>query len=287
MHVDPHREFTEQNRRSWNEATPGHNRHKHDQAGFLRRGGSTLFPEELELLGGQVGKRLLHMQCNCGQDTLSLARLGARVTGVDISDAAIDFARRLSDDAAITADFERAELVTWLNQAAAAGRRFDTAFCSYGSLGWLPDLRAWADGVCGVLDPGGMLCVLEFHPLVWSFGPDGRVVEPYFLEQPIHDRTGVEDYVARSGDGLAPMGRVPDLGTFSNPEPSISFQWTVAGLVQAVADCGLRITRLVEYPFANGCRVFAGMRELAGRRFAMPVGLPDMPLMLGLVAQRA
>ena len=104
----------EDNRVSWNLATEAHNSHKHDQAAFFRAGGSTLFPDEIELLGDLRGKSLLHLQCNAGQDTLSLARLGAAVTGVDISDTAIAFARQLSSDTEIPASFERADIFDWL-----------------------------------------------------------------------------------------------------------------------------------------------------------------------------
>src|ERR1043165_5327026 len=83
------RDLHEDNRQSWNSATRAHNSHKGDQAAFLRSGGSTLFLEELELLGDVTGKRLVHLQGNAGQDTLSLAAPGAEVTGVDISDEAI------------------------------------------------------------------------------------------------------------------------------------------------------------------------------------------------------
>ena len=87
------RDLHEDNRRSWNAATPVHNQHKQDQAGFLRAGNELLFAEDYELLGPLTGKALLHLQCNSGQDSLCLARHGARVTGVDISDEAIEFAR--------------------------------------------------------------------------------------------------------------------------------------------------------------------------------------------------
>ena len=86
----------EANRLSWNAATVAHNSHKGDQAAFFRKGGSTLFPEEARLLGDVKGLSVLHLQCNAGQDSLSIARLGAEVTGVDISDEAVDFATRLS-----------------------------------------------------------------------------------------------------------------------------------------------------------------------------------------------
>jgi len=112
------RDLHEQNRLSWNAVTPAHNSHKGDQAAFFRAGGDTLFPEELELLGDVEGVDLLHLQCNAGQDTLSLARRGARATGVDISDEAIRFARELSAGSGIAAEFERADVYDWLREAA-------------------------------------------------------------------------------------------------------------------------------------------------------------------------
>src|SRR4028118_1646095 len=89
------RDLREQNRLSWNAVVGAHDSHRGDLAGFLREGGSTLFPEERTLLGDLNGKALAHLRCNSGGDSLSLALLGASVTGVDISDEAISSARRL------------------------------------------------------------------------------------------------------------------------------------------------------------------------------------------------
>jgi 2-polyprenyl-3-methyl-5-hydroxy-6-metoxy-1,4-benzoquinol methylase len=274
----------EQNRRSWNAVTPAHNSHKHDQAGFLRRGGTTLFPEELELLGPIAGKRLLHLQCNCGQDSLSLAALGADVTGVDISDAAIDFARALSTETGIAARFERADVFDWLDEAIARGERYDRVFSSYGTITWLADLPRWGRGVASMLAPGGKLVLMEFHPLCWSFDREGKVIESYFIDGPIPERGGVNDYVGRSDAALTPMGKAPGVEGFENPEPAMAFQQTVAQTVQVLADAGLFIEQLREYPYANGCLLFDGMEPLPGERFGMPKGVPAMPLMLGVVA---
>jgi SAM-dependent methyltransferase len=281
---DPIRATHEQNRRSWNAITPAHNSHKHDQAGFLRGGGSTLFPEELELLGDVKGLRLLHLQCNCGQDSLSLAALGAEVTGVDISDAAIEFARTLSAESGIAARFERADVLDWLDQAAARDERYDRVFSSYGTIVWLADLPRWARGVASMLAPGGKLVLLEYHPLCWSFDREGKVIEPYFIEGPIAERHGVDDYVGRSRGVLSPSGQAPGVHGFVNPEPATAFQHTVAQTVQVLADAGLFVEQLREYPYANGCLLFEGMEPLPDRRFGMPKGVPAMPLMLGVVA---
>jgi SAM-dependent methyltransferase len=281
---DSFRATHEQNRRSWNAVTPAHNSHKLDQAGFLRSGGSTLFPEELELLGDVAGKRLLHLQCNCGQDSLSLAALGADVTGVDISDAAIEFARTLSAESGIAAQFERPDVLDWLDLAATRGERFDRVLSTYGTIGWLADLPRWGRGVASVLAPGGKLVLLEFHPLCWSFNGEGKVIEAYFIDNPIAERNGVNDYVGGSRGDLSPSGHAEGMQSFKNPEPATAFQYTVAQTVQVLADAGLFIEQLREWPYANGCLLFEGMEPLPGRRFAMPKGVPAMPLMFGVVA---
>ena len=126
------RHLHETNRKSWNTATRAHNSHKKDQAAFLRAGGSTLFPEEIELLGPIDGFQLVHLQCNAGQDSLSLAALGAEVTGVDISDEAINFARKLSTDSGISAHFVRADIYDWLaetKQQSPSGPRVSVGHC--------------------------------------------------------------------------------------------------------------------------------------------------------------
>lgn len=281
-------DFRETNRQSWNAATQAHNKHKADQAGFLRRGGTTLFPDEIGLLGDLTGQRVLHLQCNSGQDTLGLAALGATVTGVDLSDEAVAFARRLSEESGIAAAFEEGEICEWLESAGAAGRRFDVAYATYGAMGWIEDLGRWMRGVHGVLEPGGRLISIEFHPLVWSFDAEFKLIEPYFIDGPIEE-DGVSDYVADAGDGLAPMG-LSDAGgsdePFENPHGCASWQWTVGDVVTLAAEAGLVIERLEELPYANGAKVQPGLVDIGDRRFGFPEGVPAMPLMVSLVARR-
>lgn len=283
------RELHEQNRRSWNEATRAHNSHKRDQAEWLRAGGSTLFSEERELLGELSGRSLVHLCCNAGQDTLSLARLGARVTGVDISDEAIAFAERLAAETGLAARFERADVFDWLPQAARERRTFDRVFLSYGVLGWLSDLGALMRGVAGVLAHGGRVVLVEYHPIVCMLDEAGeRVAYPYSTAgEPRACTGGVGDYVADNGGAaLAPSGWVDGVQRFANPHGSHEFFWGLADVVQAVLDAGLRLETLREWPHANAWKPFANMRALDGRRFAMPEGAPALPLMFGLVATR-
>lgn len=266
-------------RRSWNLATRNHNAHKGDQAAFLRRGGDVLFPEELELLGDVAGKRLVHLQCNAGQDTLCLARRGAIATGVDLSDEAIRFARALSRDSGIAADFVEGEVVGWMLETP---ERFDVAFTSYGTTPWLPDLDAWARGVARILRPGGRIVYVEFHPLVYAIGKDLRLTgDDYFHRGPYRDPVG--DYVAMSGEGL---GAVTAGDTIENTIPAVAWQYGMGEVVSALARAGLVVETLREYPHSNGCRLTEALVYGGERRWLWPHGTPRIPLMYGIAARR-
>jgi SAM-dependent methyltransferase len=281
------RDPREQNRVSWNGVVGAHDSHRGDLAGFLRTGGSTLFPEELGLLGDLEGKTLAHLQCNSGGDSLSLALRGAAVTGVDISDEAISSARRLSEESVITANFERADIYDWLEEAARRGRRFDAVFSSYGIVYWLPDLDAWAWGIAAVLTEGGRFVLVDFHPASDVFDERWDHARAYpsggarlLLEE------GVGDYVAESGGGLTPVGFVEGEQDFENPHHGYIFRWGLGEVVTALAEAGLRIAELKEYPYVNGERPFSDMRELPGRRMAPPEGMPAVPLMFSVSAEK-
>ena len=284
--VDP-RDLREQNRLSWNAVVGAHDSHRENLPAFLRNGGSTLFPEELSLLGDLEGKALLHLQCNSGGDSVSLARLGAGVTGVDISDRAVSSARNLARKSGVRATFERADVYDWLQEASREGRRFDVVFASYGVVGWLPDLEAWAGGIAGVLDPGGRFALVDFHPAAEIFDADWNPVNDYPAggETLVLDE-GVGDYVAASGGGLTPSGYVEGETGFANPQKAHLFRWGLGEVVTALAGAGLKITTLEEYPYTNGEKCFARMRELPGRRLVPPQDVPTLPLMYGIMAER-
>ncbi|MGE0480718.1 MAG: class I SAM-dependent methyltransferase [Phycisphaerae bacterium] len=282
------RDLHEQNRLSWNAATAAHNSHKADQAGFFRRGGDTLFPEEVELLGDLRGMRVLHLQCNAGQDTLSLVQRGAVATGVDISDEAIDFAQRLSADSGVPATFERADVYDWLAAAGAIPEpRFDIVFSSYGALCWLSDPRSWARGVASVLRPGGRLVVVEFHPVLMMFESNLTLRYSYFAGPPIDWADGVRDYVAVSDVGLTDSGWVDGVQNFRNPHRCHEFQWTIADILTAVIDAGLRVDAFREYPYSNGCRFLDEQIRDEEQRWRLPPEMPQVPQMFALAARCA
>jgi SAM-dependent methyltransferase len=271
----------DETRQSWNFATREHNARKLAQAEFLARGGSTLFPEELELLGELRGKELLHLLCNSGQDTLSLAALGARVTGVDLSNVAVEFARELARATHIEARFVESEALAFLDRTPPAS--FDVVFTSYGALPWIQDLERCVRGIARVLRPDGCWCALEFHPMAWSFGENFQLRDPYFTGQVFTDP--VSDYVADSDGALAPSGFVPAEEARANPHRAHSYQHTTAAILQACIDAGLVLEKVREYPYANGCKLIPGLVR-DGRRFTMPPDRPSLPLMFGCSARK-
>jgi len=281
------RSLHEQNRLSWNEATRAHNSHKADQAAFFRAGGNKLFPDETELLGELNGKSVLHLQCNAGQDTLSIKQLGAAsVTGVDISDEAIDFARTLSEASGVPAEFHRADVYDWLEQAANRQERWDIVFCSYGAIIWLSDLASWARGIASVLKPGGRFVTVEFHPIEMMFEVDLSLKFPYST----HGRAlswddGIDDYVAYSGPSLAPSGWQEGVRDFANPHPAHEFHWGVAEIITALLEAGLALEHFREYEYAT-CRIYDAMVELPERKWVLPEGAPRFPLMYSIAARR-
>jgi len=279
------RHLHEENRKSWNAATRAHNSHKKDQAAFLRGGGSTLFPEEIELLGSIEGLRLVHLQCNAGQDSLSLAALGAEVTGVDISDEGINFAQKLSIDSGIPAHFVRADVYEWLGGA--DPESFDIVFCSYGALCWLSDLDVWAQGVADILRPNGRFVCIDFHPFSMVFDEHFEITYPYFAGgEPLTWDDGVGDYVGLAGDALAPSGFIEGKTKYDNPHPVHEFQWGTAETLQALINSGMSIDLTREYPYSNGAKLFEDLIEVEGHRFTRPEGQPNLPLMWGVVARK-
>ena len=108
----------------------------------------------------------MHLQCHIGTDTISLARLGASMTGVDFSPASLIEARRLSDELGAEVEFVRPTSTTRV--AALGGRTFDLVFTGIGALCWLPSVSRWAEVVAELLRPGGRLFIREGHPMLWS-----------------------------------------------------------------------------------------------------------------------
>lgn len=162
-------DFFTANKELWNQRTAVHKESNfYNLAGF-KAGETVLTPIELSEIGDVKGKSMLHLQCHFGMDSLDWARRGAKVTGVDISDAAIDEAAKLNIELELDANFVCCNV---LDTSANVEGAFDIVFTSYGTIGWLPDLKPWATMVAEKLKPGGLFYIAEFHPVVWMFDDD-------------------------------------------------------------------------------------------------------------------
>ncbi len=176
--------FFEANRELWNKRTTVHkDTDFYDMTGFLE-GRNVLTPIEMAELAGEVsGKSLLHLQCHFGMDTLCFARLGAQVTGVDLSDTAVVEARQLAAKANINADFVCCNVYDTRQHI---NKTFDIVFTSYGTIGWLPDLNKWAQVIAESLNKGGVFYMADFHPVLWMLDDDMTFLKyPYYNKEVI------------------------------------------------------------------------------------------------------
>ncbi|HEY6063665.1 MAG TPA: class I SAM-dependent methyltransferase, partial [Chitinophagaceae bacterium] len=165
MTVDTGKYF-EANKLLWNQRTVVHKDSSfYDVKGF-KAGKNVLTPIELKEVGDVKGKKMLHLQCHFGMDSLNWARLGADVTGIDLSDVAIKEAKQLNGELGMNAKFICCNVYDLKQHL---DEKFDIVFTSYGVIGWLPDLNKWAGIISHYLKPGGIFYIAEFHPVVWMF----------------------------------------------------------------------------------------------------------------------
>lgn len=164
--MENYKEYFDANKSLWNQRTVVHKDSSFYNLEGFKNGDTVLTPIELNEVGDVKGKKMLHLQCHFGMDSLNWARLGADVTGVDLSDEAIKEAKLLNDELGLNAKFiccNVYDLKEYLDE------KFDIVFTSYGTIGWLPDLDKWADIVSHYLKPGGTFYIADFHPVLWMF----------------------------------------------------------------------------------------------------------------------
>jgi ubiquinone/menaquinone biosynthesis C-methylase UbiE len=227
-------EYTDVNRHNWNVWTGFHTASEfYDVAGF-KAGKLSLNPLEREELGDVNGKTLLHLQCHFGLDTLSWARLGARVTGVDFAEDAISAAQTLARETVLDARFICSNIY---RLPEALDEQFDIVFTSYGVLFWLQDLQRWAEIVARSLKPGGTFYIVEMHPFANVFNND--ITELQAKYSYTHQQTPhVEEFT----------GTYAGASDYRATEYTWSFGLgeTLTALLQA----GLRLEWVHEFPFA-------------------------------------
>ena len=261
-------EYRRANRAVWDEWTSINAGSELYNLATFKAGRCSLKAIELEELGDVSGKRLLHLQCHFGMDTLSWGRRGALVTGIDFSPQAIDLARSLSRELDLPARFVCCDLYD-LPQQLDPAEKFDIVFTSYGVLTWLSDRRRWAQIAASYLRPGGVFYIAEFHPFAMVLSDDAPVIQyPYFDE-------GVVAW--------------PVKGSYADTEAEtvnrVTYEWPypLGEVVSALIAAGLRIEFLHEWPFA--CyRMFPYLVEGADGLYRLPPGHPSLPLEFSIKA---
>jgi SAM-dependent methyltransferase len=232
-------DYREVNRANWDDRAPAHAASPdYNLAAFAAdpRHLSSVVRFDLPLLGDVSGLRGVHLQCHIGTDTVSLARLGATMTGLDFSPRSLEQARLLSERSGTPVDFVESDVYGAVDVLGAVG--FDLVYTGIGALGWLPDIRRWARTVAGLLRPGGRLFLREGHPVLWALEydrGDGLLVlnEPYFEQK--EPQVYVEDgtYVATDAE-------------FTH---NTTHEWNhgLGEIVTALLESGMTLTGLVEH----------------------------------------
>ncbi|WKK67173.1 class I SAM-dependent methyltransferase [Lutimonas zeaxanthinifaciens] len=190
--------YIQVNKKLWDQKTEFHYESEFYNVEDFIKNENSLNPIEIDLLGNLTGKSLLHLQCHFGQDSISLNKLGAEVTAVDFSSKAIERARELNNKMEAKVRFIESDVY---KLPEVLDQKFDIVYTSYGVLGWLPDMKKWAEIVSNFLKPGGILVLVEFHPVVWMFSDDFKKIEfKYSDKDPI-----IEEYEGTYADRNADM----------------------------------------------------------------------------------
>jgi SAM-dependent methyltransferase len=263
-------ERTAANRAMWDERVPIHLTSGFYDLDAFRAGGVHIRPFELAEVGDVSGKDLVHLQCHIGTDTLSWARLGARVVGLDFSPSAVAGARALAAECGLDAEFVVSDVYDAPNEL--GGRTFDVVYTGFGAINWLPDIARWAQVCASLVRPGGFLYLAEFHPFIDVFSWQELLVTRSYFHDPAGER---DDSPGTYADF--------DAQTVSNE----AWEWThpMSDVVSAVLDAGLVLELLHEHDITY-YRRFPFLEEREHGRFHMPEGMPSLPFVFSLRARR-
>ncbi len=227
------RKYFEANRKMWDKFAKDHYSSETYKTEAFLEGKTTLNSIELEELGDVKGKTLLHLQCHFGLDTLSWAREGAMVTGVDFSSDAINLARGLAEKTGIDADFVQSNVY---DLPKALDSKFDIVFTSYGVHCWLNDLNRWAEIVAHFLNPSGTFYIAEFHPFMWMF--DWDATDDFKFKRSYFHSDEPHEFEVDASYGGAQI------------EPQVDYEWAhgLGKVISAIVNAGLRIEFMHEFP---------------------------------------
>lgn len=258
--------YIEINKESWNKRTAVHFESKfYDNPSFIK-GKSPLNSIELDLLGDVKGLSILHLQCHFGQDSIALNRLGAKVTGIDLSDEAIKKAKELNSLCNAEVDFICCDIYDLPQHL---DKKFDIVFTSYGTIAWLPAIDKWAKIISHFLKPKGKFVFAEFHPVVWMFDDNfDKLQYRYFNSEAI-----IENQTGTYTDGKAIQVK------------SVAWNHGLAEVVNSLIKNGLQIDSLEEFDYSPyDC--FEGTIQIAPRKFRIKHLENKIPMVYAILASK-
>mgnify|MGYP006286003465 CR=1 FL=1 len=271
-------EYRAENLANWNERAPAHAKSPDYGTPQLiadPQGLSDVVKFDLPRLGDIRGLRVLHLQCHIGTDTISLARLGAEITGLDFSEQAIEQARSLAEQAGIPATFVHADLYQALEVLPM--NSFDLVYTGIGALCWLPHIGPWAEIVSRLLAPGGRLFLREGHPMLWSLDEertDGLLVVHYPYFETLEPVTVVDS------------GTYVHSDTQFDSDTSHSWNHGLGEIFTALMDAGLSVTMLEEHRSVPWNALPGHMTLHADGEYRMTTGDARIPLTYTLQARK-
>ena len=229
-------EYYADNLKLWDERAESHLDSPLYNMSSFKGGETSLTHIELGMLGDVRDKSILHLQCHFGQDTLSLARMGAKVTGVDFSGTAIKNAKELNDELGLDGQFIQSDIYSLDKKL---DEKFDIVFTSYGVLKWLNDIGRWGEIVSHFIKDNGNFYIVEFHPFLYVFDYDNAetINNSYFVDE-------------------TPIS-YDEIGTYADPKhydkvrKAHSWPHPVSHVISVLIDSGLTIKSFTEYPYST------------------------------------
>ena len=273
-HSHPFEHAEEANMARWNESALIHEK-AYQEIEMLRRGEEILDPLELAELGDVEGKRMLHIQCHIGTDSLAWARHGAVVTGIDFSEEAVGVAERLRDELDVEARFIQSNVYDLARTLAGEENTYDIVYTSRGVLCWLRDLDVWARLIARFLRPGGTFYILESHPFLNTL--EEQDAGTLSFDYPYFHRT--EPMFWKGGE--------PDYADVSQivKNPSYEWVWSISEIMTALLKAGLRIESFGEHERLF-FRLYPSMATDDGRNFRLKGYEGKLPLIFTLGASK-
>ncbi len=261
--------FFKVNKETWNKKVSIHAASEFYDVDGFKKGKTALNAYELEEVGDVKGKTLLHLQCHFGQDTLSWSRLGAKCTGIDLSDQGIKKAKMLNEELGLDATFIESNLYDVPKNVEG---EFDIVFTSYGVVGWLPELKTWGEIIANKLKKGGFFYMIEFHPIVWMF--DFLETPPKLKYSYLNKEAIYEEYK----------------GTYTNNDADIlskEYGWNhgFGEVISALTNAGLKIEYLHEFE-KSPYNSFPDMVKTKDGMYVLKENLKMFPLLYSIKATK-